>query len=187
MNRGTIFRQVMGAICDGVTVIFHWHNPSGCTMVLGSTQPLIEMSTRNISLGGKGSWCIGLTTLPSSCADCLENWEPQPSGSLRACPGLQWDCFTSSFYCLQCATCFSFFRKPSSGQEWNINKHFIYKRVLLIKAVRSLCDWHACSFIHWPKLSEKLKYFIIYSACFVLRGHMLVCVCGNINIHGRWE
>jgi hypothetical protein len=30
---------------------FHWHNPSGRTMVLGSTQPLTEMSTINISWG----------------------------------------------------------------------------------------------------------------------------------------
>ena len=28
---------------------FHWHNPSGRTMTLGLTQPLTEMSTRNIS------------------------------------------------------------------------------------------------------------------------------------------
>jgi hypothetical protein len=28
---------------------FHWHNPSGRTMTVGSTQPLTEMSTRNIS------------------------------------------------------------------------------------------------------------------------------------------
>jgi hypothetical protein len=28
---------------------FHWHNPVGRTMALGSTQPLTEMSTRNIS------------------------------------------------------------------------------------------------------------------------------------------
>ena len=30
---------------------FHWHNPSSRTMVLGSTQPLTEMSTRNVSWG----------------------------------------------------------------------------------------------------------------------------------------
>jgi len=35
------------------------------------TQPLTEMSTRNIS-GGKGGRCVGLTTLPPSCADCRE-------------------------------------------------------------------------------------------------------------------
>ena len=39
-------------------------------------------------LGGKGSRCIRLTTLPPSCADCLEIWEPQPPGTLKACPGL---------------------------------------------------------------------------------------------------
>jgi len=38
-----------GSIPDGVVGIFHWHNPSGRTMALGSTQPLTEMSTRNIS------------------------------------------------------------------------------------------------------------------------------------------
>jgi len=32
---------------------FDWHNPSGCTMALGLTQPLTEMSTRNISWGVK--------------------------------------------------------------------------------------------------------------------------------------
>jgi len=39
-------------------------------------------------LGGKGGRCIGLTTLASSCADCLELWGPQPPGTLRACPVL---------------------------------------------------------------------------------------------------
>jgi len=36
-------------------------------------------------LGGKGCRCVGLT-LPPSCAECLEIWEPQPPGTLRACP-----------------------------------------------------------------------------------------------------
>jgi len=60
-------------------------------MALGSTQHLTEMSTQNISeyfLGGKGSQCIGLTTLPPSGAEYLEIWEPQPPGTLRSCPGL---------------------------------------------------------------------------------------------------
>ena len=39
-------------------------------------------------LGGKGGRCVRLSTLPTSCADCLEIWEPQPAGTLRACPGL---------------------------------------------------------------------------------------------------
>ena len=37
-------RKVAGSIPDGVTVIFHSHNPSGRTPALGSSQPLTEMS-----------------------------------------------------------------------------------------------------------------------------------------------
>jgi hypothetical protein len=37
-------------------------------------------------LGDKGGRCVGLT-LPPSCADCLEIWEPQPPG-LQACNGI---------------------------------------------------------------------------------------------------
>ena len=48
-------RKVAGSIPDGVTGIFHWHNPSGCTVALGLTQPLTEMSTRNISWGVKAA------------------------------------------------------------------------------------------------------------------------------------
>jgi len=39
-------------------------------------------------LWGKGGRCVGLTTLSHSCAKCLEIWEPQPPGTLRACQGL---------------------------------------------------------------------------------------------------
>jgi hypothetical protein len=66
-------------------------------MALGSAHPLTEMSTTNISLGGKGGRCIGLTPLPPSCADCHEIWEPQRPGALRACPGLYRDCLTFYF------------------------------------------------------------------------------------------
>ena len=45
-------------------------------------------------LGGKSGRCLGLTTLPPSCAICREIWEPQPPGNLRACPGLYRDGFT---------------------------------------------------------------------------------------------
>ena len=46
-------RKVAGSIPDGVIGIFHWRNPSRRTMALGVTQPLTEMSTRNISWGVK--------------------------------------------------------------------------------------------------------------------------------------
>ena len=88
-------RKVAGSIPDGVRGIFLLHNPSGCTKALGLTQPLTEMSTRNISRGGKGGRCLGVITLPPSCTDCLEIWEPRPAGILRACPGLYRVCFAS--------------------------------------------------------------------------------------------
>jgi len=53
----------------------HWNFSltSGRTMALGSTQPLTEMNTRNIYLGGdKSGRHIRLTTLSSSCAYYLE-------------------------------------------------------------------------------------------------------------------
>ena len=36
---------------------------------------------------GIGEQCVGLT-LPPACADCLEIWQPQLPGTLKACPGL---------------------------------------------------------------------------------------------------
>jgi len=47
-------------------------------------------------LGGKCGRCLGLTTFPPSCADCLEICDPQPPGTLRVSPGLYrvWFTFT---------------------------------------------------------------------------------------------
>jgi len=39
-------------------------------------------------LVGKGGRCVGLTTLPRSCVDCLAIWETQCPGTLWACPSL---------------------------------------------------------------------------------------------------
>jgi len=57
------------------------------TVALGSTQPLTEMSTRNIFWWGKCGRCVGLTTVPPLCAYCLQIWERQPPGTLWACTG----------------------------------------------------------------------------------------------------
>jgi len=84
-------RNVLGSIPDGVIGIFHWHNPSSCTMALGSTQPLIEMSTRNISWWvkavGAQRWqpyhLYVPTVLKSGSLNLLE-----PSGHVQTCNGI---------------------------------------------------------------------------------------------------
>jgi hypothetical protein len=45
-------RKVAGSIPNEVIGFFNWPNPSTRTVALGSTQPLTEMSTRNLP-GGK--------------------------------------------------------------------------------------------------------------------------------------
>jgi hypothetical protein len=46
-------RKIAGSVIDSVIEIFHLHKASGRTMILGSTKPLTEMSTRDVSLGIK--------------------------------------------------------------------------------------------------------------------------------------
>jgi len=94
--------RVAGSITDGAIGFFHWHNPSGRPMALGLTQPLTEMSTRNVSWG-KGGRCLGLTTLTSSYAIILKSGILsllEPSGSVQACNAiaLPLHCFTSFTY-----------------------------------------------------------------------------------------
>ena len=45
------------------------------------TQSTTEMSTKSYLLGGKGGSCLGLTTLPASCANYLEILEASTSWS----------------------------------------------------------------------------------------------------------
>jgi hypothetical protein len=57
--------EIFVAVPDKVVGIFNWPNPSSRTMALGSTQPLTEMSTRNLP-GVKGGQIVNLTTSPPS-------------------------------------------------------------------------------------------------------------------------
>jgi len=68
-------------------------------MGLGYTQPLTEMSTRNISWG-KGGRCVGLSTLPLHVLIVLKSGSLnllEPSGSVQAWNGI----VLPSFICLK--------------------------------------------------------------------------------------
>ena len=56
----------------------------GCTVTVGSTQPLTKW-VPGIFPKGKGGRCVRLTPLPPSCAECLEIWKPQTPGTLLDC------------------------------------------------------------------------------------------------------
>jgi hypothetical protein len=74
---GHVVAQLVEALCYkaewrgfhsrwGHCFFFYWPNPSGRTVALGSTQPLTEMSTRNLPGGVKDGRSVSLTTLPPS-------------------------------------------------------------------------------------------------------------------------
>jgi hypothetical protein len=79
--------NVAGSIPDGVNGIFHsqYLLPHHGLVVVSAAN---RKDYQNHFVGGKARWCIGLTVLPHSPADCLDILEPQPSGTLRACPGI---------------------------------------------------------------------------------------------------
>jgi hypothetical protein len=80
-------RKVAGSIPDCVTGIFH------CGTEVDSVSNRHEY--QKYILGDKGGRCVGVTTLPPSCVDCLEilgassSWNPQ---------GLSRDCITFTLY-----------------------------------------------------------------------------------------
>ena len=65
-------RKVAGSIPDFVTGI--WHYDPGVDSTCNVTE------YHKYFLGGKGGRCLGLITLPPSCVECHEIWEPQPPG-----------------------------------------------------------------------------------------------------------
>jgi hypothetical protein len=72
LRRCATSRTVPGWIPGSVTGFFSDISPSDRTMVLGSTQAVVKMSTRNIP-GGKGGRCVKMTTSPPACVEFYEN------------------------------------------------------------------------------------------------------------------
>jgi hypothetical protein len=94
------------------------------------------MSTRNIS-------CVGLTTLPPLCADVLEIWEPHPPGTLRLCPGLQWNCFTCAISTVQMKAAKFANNINESGWETLAQRWLIARICALFEAYSGRRAWKA--------------------------------------------
>jgi len=87
-------------------------------MALGSTQPLVKMSTRNIFLGVKAAGALGWRPHHLHVPNVMKMWEPKPPGTLRATPGLLRDCFTFPFLRFFC-------RHPVKLNARKINKSLV--------------------------------------------------------------
>jgi hypothetical protein len=92
LRRCATSRTVPGSIPGGVNGIFSDISPSERTMALGSTQPLMKMSTRNIpGVKAAGAW---------GWPHHLRVPNVMKSGTLWATPDLLRDSFTFTFYSL---------------------------------------------------------------------------------------
>ena len=79
----------INTICTGTCDTFLEITEYGAAPVISTVAQYVPVRTVH-------NRCARLTTLPLSCADYLEIWEPQSPGTLRACPGLYRDFFTYS-------------------------------------------------------------------------------------------
>jgi hypothetical protein len=83
-----------GLIPDVVIGFSNLLNPSSRTMVLGSTQPLTEMSIRNVP-GGKGRPARKADNLTAICEPTVyKMWEPRRLTALWASTACYRDSFT---------------------------------------------------------------------------------------------
>jgi hypothetical protein len=82
------YRKVPGSIPDSVIGIFHWIYSSGRTMALGSTPPLTEMRTKDISWGVKAAGACDWQPYHLHVPIVYKLWESQPPGAIRVCQSL---------------------------------------------------------------------------------------------------
>jgi hypothetical protein len=90
--------MVAGFIPHEVIRFFNWPNPSSRTMALGSTQPLTEISTRNLP-GSKRRPARKAGNLTAICEPIVQKmWEPRRLTTLWVFTACYRDSFTLMSY-----------------------------------------------------------------------------------------
>ena len=160
-------------------------------MALGSTQPPVEMSTRNIPKG-KGGRCVRLATSPPSRAECHEVWEPKPPGTLWYTSVLLRDSFTFYFIaktgnvkwitiysCLTHYVCFysSPYQKVRLGTSVNIRLGGTCTRLLLVLwRLKLIC----IVFTNWlPAVQTEQCVSIVKNGRWMLCRNIIAVHCDN--------
>jgi hypothetical protein len=117
-------------------------------------------------MGVKWSRCLGLTTLPLSCVDCREIWDPPAPWTLRACADLYRDCFVSA----QLFPLLTFTHRQLFFLENIKQVILIYLTLITLITLReSLCS---ARFTLFYSLQDDSKYFFQLSTvhlCFQFR------------------
>jgi hypothetical protein len=126
--------------------------------------PVDSASNRNeyqeYFLGGEGGRCLGLTTLPPSCADCLEAWEPQPPGTL-------WACNRSVMELLYLFTVLCKFYYFLMDGKWGAGLRFYFLFSLsfaIIAFMHCALKWQSACPIKWRYALVPYIYFFLYLA-----------------------
>jgi len=152
-------RKVAGSIHDGVTGNFHWHNSSGRTMALASTQPLTEMSTSNTSWWVKATSAYGWQLHHPHVPIFLKSGSPrllEPSGPFQDCA------------CVYLPYLKLIFRPFPEVSHIPLSSRFIFCSLFR----------HSCSF-HPLYVTYTYVYFIInFNSTYLLRrGFVLSLLC----------
>ena len=136
----------------------------------GLTQPLTEMSTRNISWGCKGSRCVGKTTWLPYCANCLEILESQPPGSLRACKGFTF--YQQMLHYIQKSKDLNY----SMAGAWNIFLNVVFQELFS-------ASYNTCSiFYHVPEHGSYCR--VAQEAC--IHPEFWVCAFPAVMLFDTW-